>query len=134
MLIFFFFSSRRRHTRFKCDWSSDVCSSDLNANPEGSGKESRWRFEVATNGFRYQMSSINAAIGLAQLKKADGFIARRREICRRYDAAFGEMTGLQTLRVDYREVAPHIYVVRGKRERRGAGERIFQNVRMQSGE
>src|SRR2546427_975264 len=29
MLIFFFFSSRRRHTRFDCDWSSDVCSSDL---------------------------------------------------------------------------------------------------------
>src|SRR5260370_17954160 len=28
-LLFFFFSSRRRHTRFKCDWSSDVCSSDL---------------------------------------------------------------------------------------------------------
>src|SRR5205085_8153332 len=28
--FFFFFSSRRRHTRFDCDWSSDVCSSDLN--------------------------------------------------------------------------------------------------------
>src|SRR6266853_3320262 len=27
--FFFFFSSRRRHTRFYCDWSSDVCSSDL---------------------------------------------------------------------------------------------------------
>src|SRR5256886_7776051 len=27
----FFFSSRRRHTRFDCDWSSDVCSSDLEA-------------------------------------------------------------------------------------------------------
>src|SRR2546427_7225469 len=27
--VFFFFSSRRRHTRFDCDWSSDVCSSDL---------------------------------------------------------------------------------------------------------
>src|SRR5690606_39342205 len=26
---FFFFSSRRRHTRFSRDWSSDVCSSDL---------------------------------------------------------------------------------------------------------
>src|SRR5260221_399131 len=26
---FFFFSSRRRHTRSLCDWSSDVCSSDL---------------------------------------------------------------------------------------------------------
>src|SRR2546430_6713453 len=31
---FFFFSSRRRHTRFDCDWSSDVCSSDL----EGAGR------------------------------------------------------------------------------------------------
>src|SRR2546430_7109084 len=28
-VLFFFFSSRRRHTRFDCDWSSDVCSSDL---------------------------------------------------------------------------------------------------------
>src|SRR6266571_5650938 len=26
--LFFFFSSRRRHTRLTCDWSSDVCSSD----------------------------------------------------------------------------------------------------------
>src|SRR5438270_6930129 len=30
-ILFFFFSSRRRHTRFDCDWSSDVCSSDLSA-------------------------------------------------------------------------------------------------------
>src|SRR5256886_8550571 len=29
VFCFFFFSSRRRHTRFDCDWSSDVCSSDL---------------------------------------------------------------------------------------------------------
>src|SRR5689334_24191908 len=30
---FFFFSSRRRHTRWNCDWSSDVCSSDLRRLP-----------------------------------------------------------------------------------------------------
>src|SRR5205085_6508432 len=30
--FYFFFSSRRRHTRFDCDWSSDVCSSDLRCN------------------------------------------------------------------------------------------------------
>src|SRR5690348_17737198 len=29
MYLFFFFSSRRRHTRWTGDWSSDVCSSDL---------------------------------------------------------------------------------------------------------
>src|SRR5215210_2801777 len=33
--IFFFFSSRRRHTRYIGDWSSDVCSSDLEL-PEAS--------------------------------------------------------------------------------------------------
>src|SRR5437588_8087325 len=31
--FFFFFSSRRRHTRSLCDWSSDVCSSDLKCSP-----------------------------------------------------------------------------------------------------
>src|SRR6266704_6560215 len=31
--MFFFFSSRRRHTRSKRDWSSDVCSSDLDRDP-----------------------------------------------------------------------------------------------------
>src|SRR5688572_10621513 len=33
----FFFSSRRRHTRFDCDWSSDVCSSVLTAEPRHRG-------------------------------------------------------------------------------------------------
>src|SRR5260370_20193087 len=33
-MFFFFFSSRRRHTIFKCDWSSDVCSSDLWREPD----------------------------------------------------------------------------------------------------
>src|SRR6266571_1586451 len=39
-LSFFFFSSRRRHTRLTCDWSSDVCSSDL---PPASGTRERLR-------------------------------------------------------------------------------------------
>src|SRR5438309_8117739 len=33
--FFFFFSSRRRHTRWNCDWSSDVCSSDLKLHDAG---------------------------------------------------------------------------------------------------
>src|SRR6266480_4298845 len=35
--FFFFFSSRRRHTRLTCDWSSDVCSSDLPASDLAEG-------------------------------------------------------------------------------------------------
>src|SRR5260221_9285085 len=45
--VSFFFSSRRRHTRSLCDWSSDVCSSDLGA----------WAF--------YRLSQRSAAAPLA---------------------------------------------------------------------
>src|SRR5690242_445215 len=42
-----FFSSRRRHTRLTCDWSSDVCSSDLSlaatAGADKSADSSSWR-------------------------------------------------------------------------------------------
>src|SRR4030066_1291496 len=44
-MAYFFFSSRRRHTRFKCDWSSDVCSSDLPA-PGGDGYETQAAYFV----------------------------------------------------------------------------------------
>src|SRR2546430_10471120 len=37
----FFFSSRRRHTRFDCDWSSDVCSSDLDDQQERRPRDER---------------------------------------------------------------------------------------------
>src|SRR5439155_9409039 len=37
--FFFFFSSRRRHTRWPRDWSSDVCSSDLIGDPSGRSAE-----------------------------------------------------------------------------------------------
>src|SRR5688572_31005748 len=40
-VICFFFSSRRRHTRFDCDWSSDVCSSDLTANGSAARQHAR---------------------------------------------------------------------------------------------
>src|SRR5476649_2998369 len=39
---FFFFSSRRRHTRSLCDWSSDVCSSDLSAESALPPRPARW--------------------------------------------------------------------------------------------
>src|SRR5260370_14082305 len=67
---YFFFSSRRRHTRFKCDWSSDVCSSDL------------WNFGHV---FRHSSNALMAvlllwtlAFNLLQL-----FVYRRLGRCRR---------------------------------------------------
>src|SRR2546427_1377380 len=42
----YFFSSRRRHTRFDCDWSSDVCSSDLIFDEPTTGLDPRGRTEM----------------------------------------------------------------------------------------
>src|SRR5205809_8012913 len=47
--MFFFFSSRRRHTRCSRDWSSDVCSSDLVGDP---GEQSCFEHECADNAQR----------------------------------------------------------------------------------
>ena len=82
------------------------------ANWQDQWKQRTWAFEVYTQGWRYHMGQINAAIGCAQLKKADTFIARRRAVCRAYDSVFKTLDGVQTLDVDYNEVAPHLYVLR----------------------
>src|SRR5690348_17780504 len=50
-MIFFFFSSRRRHTRWTGDWSSDVCSSDLVLQePKDRKQEERHRQRVLALG------------------------------------------------------------------------------------
>lgn len=102
-------------------------------NSEAPEKSRPWRFEVSTSGFRYHMSGINAAIGLAQLNKVGAFIARRREICRRYEAAFRGLDGLQTLRVNYDESAPHIYVVRVKHGRRDSLMQFLRESEIETG-
>src|SRR6266480_1341107 len=58
--MFFFFSSRRRHTRLTCDWSSDVCSSDLPAGQTEYGT----KVEVKNmNSFRAIHRAIEFEIG-----------------------------------------------------------------------
>ncbi len=43
-----------------------------------------WCYEIAELGFNYRMTDVHAALGLSQLKKVDGFIARRNELAERY--------------------------------------------------
>src|SRR5690606_39894305 len=53
----FFFSSRRRHTRFSRDWSSDVCSSDLSSQPPATPGRN-WRQVVCKRQVRSPPSSM----------------------------------------------------------------------------
>src|SRR5215813_13562405 len=50
-MLFFFFSSRRRHTRCGRDWSSDVCSSDLTSIPKVNGRA----FVTGAHKYTYDM-------------------------------------------------------------------------------
>jgi dTDP-4-amino-4,6-dideoxygalactose transaminase len=72
-----------------------------------------WFYEVTRPGFKYNMSDLQAAIGLAQLAKLPGFAARRAEIAARYTRAFAEIEELEAPPSRRGIVhAWHIYAVR----------------------
>ena len=72
-----------------------------------------WYYEVVAPGFKYNLTDLQAAIGLVQLRKLDAFQARRREIVERYDAAFGTKPFFElpprSAEIDH---AWHLYVLR----------------------
>ena len=72
-----------------------------------------WFYEVVVPGFKYNMTDIQAALGLWQLRKLAGFQERRRAVVRLYDEAFGQNDALElpARRPDV-EHAWHLYVLR----------------------
>ncbi len=73
-----------------------------------------WNFDVSRQGWRYHMSNIMAAIGIQQLKKFNKFAARRKQIAIKYDQLLFSNQNIKFLNRDYKNVVPHIYVVRIK--------------------
>jgi dTDP-4-amino-4,6-dideoxygalactose transaminase len=57
-------------------------------------KDGSPRYDVALPGFKYNMMDIQAALGLHQLRRLDGFIAERAHLAARYDEAFRGLPGL----------------------------------------
>src|SRR2546430_11734625 len=81
---FFFFSSRRRHTRFDCDWSSDVCSSDLLAQfLETSGGSLRIAYEEDREKASEQLDFERAAALHKKVEKLDEVLRGQPEIDRK---------------------------------------------------
>src|SRR5438034_11736856 len=74
--MFFFFSSRRRHTRSLCDWSSDVCSSDLVLADKRNQESSRKAIEYLEQAVRLDP---NYALAYARLANAHSTLARSEE-------------------------------------------------------
>jgi len=75
--------------------------------------EGSWFYEVIAPGYKYNLTDIAAAMGLAQLRKAERMWERRCEIAERYNEAFGAQPALQ-IPVDKPEYqhAWHLYMLR----------------------
>jgi perosamine synthetase len=78
-----------------------------------------WFYEVTTQGYRYHMSNINAAIGLAQLKKISVFIEKKRKIVATYNEGFRNLKGIKILNWNHDETVPFTYMIRVLDGRRG---------------
>jgi dTDP-4-amino-4,6-dideoxygalactose transaminase len=60
------------------------------------GNSRAYQFDVLTQGFRYHLANLHAAIGLSQLAKLDEFIANRRKYCRLYNQLLEGVPGVIT--------------------------------------
>lgn len=67
--------------------------------------EGNWYYEIIAPGYKYNMTDIAAALGIAQLRKADKFWNRRTEIAMIYNEAFSHIEALETPHTSH--LTPH---------------------------
>lgn len=78
---------------------------------EGGGQS--WKYEVVEAGFKYNLSDLHAAVGLAQLRKLGSFTAARRRLARFYHSRFSGVEGLELpAGVDDPGHSWHLYALR----------------------
>ncbi|HYQ47621.1 MAG TPA: DegT/DnrJ/EryC1/StrS family aminotransferase [Thermodesulfovibrionales bacterium] len=89
-------------------------------------KEGSWFYEVIEAGYKYNMTDLQAALGLAQLRKVEWMWKRRKEIAGRYTNALGtcQAVSLPSVKPD-RESAWHLYTIRLDPERAPGGRDLF---------
>jgi UDP-4-amino-4,6-dideoxy-N-acetyl-beta-L-altrosamine transaminase len=86
-----------------------------------------WSYEMHELGFNYRISDLQCALGRGQIARLGEFVARRRALAARYDAAFATVPMVRPLGESaFARSAYHLYVVRvAERERRG----LFEGLR-----
>ncbi len=79
-----------------------------------SGQRS-WDFDVNSQGFRYHMSNIMAAIGIVQIDRLEEFRIKRQNIAQKYIDGFQDLDEIQNLDLHFDDVLPHIFVVKANK-------------------
>jgi perosamine synthetase len=94
----------------------------------------QWHYEMILLGFNYRLTDIACALGIQQLKKLEGNLARRKKIAARYAAALNNLAGVLLPQVRS-EAGPawHLYPVRLKLQQLSAGRaEIFRALRAEN--
>jgi UDP-4-amino-4,6-dideoxy-N-acetyl-beta-L-altrosamine transaminase len=91
-------------------------------------EEGGWYYEVQELGYNYRITDIQCALGLAQLKRLDFFVTRRREIAEQYTKAFSSLAGVVLPReTEGTRSSHHLYVLQLPIERlRGGRKAVFE--------
>jgi dTDP-4-amino-4,6-dideoxygalactose transaminase len=74
--------------------------------------EKTWDYDAVDIGYRYHLSNVHAAVGLAQIAKLDGIRAARQSACRRYQERLKTVEGVGLPPTDFDDVNPFLYYVR----------------------
>lgn len=71
-----------------------------------------WYYEVVAEGFKYNMTDLEAALGLVQLRRLPEFMARRRRLAERFNAGLKDVRGIRIpATLPYNDHGWHLYVV-----------------------
>lgn len=89
-----------------------------------------WYYQQVELGFNYRITDLQAALGLSQLHKLDGFVARRRELAARYDRLLADLPLTLPSTQHGAESAWHLYAVRLQTARIHLSHRqVFEGLR-----
>lgn len=84
-----------------------------------------WYYEQLDLGYNYRITDIQCALGVSQMKKLDAFVARRRELAERYQAAFASVKGIITPTITKGcNSSWHLYVIQVENRRT-----VFEKLR-----
>jgi dTDP-4-amino-4,6-dideoxygalactose transaminase len=87
-----------------------------------------WYYEVVEAGYKYNLTDLQAAIGLVQLSKCQAMRESRRRVAQRYNAAFESISAIQTpATAPDRESSWHLYVLRLHLDRLNIDRNAFVN-------
>ena len=80
---------------------------------EGAPHEGPWYYEEIALGYNYRITDFQAALIVSQMKKLDKFVARRKEIVKRYDEAFNQIPEIIVQKeIPESDTCRHLYIIR----------------------